>query len=163
MNLRLFHQDSQSRKKYDTTHPSPISQLDAAMSPPPPSTLRCRHPRLHRPRRPYCPRSPRHSRHHHRFNQEFPYDTQMAQDSVREVPFWPEPDLASRRGPRPPLGGIWAGAKPGTGAEGASSLTRAVRPNMHATRAIVIDGSTSTRTARSWLVGRRRRTVSLSC
>ena len=54
-------------------------------------------------------------------NQEFPNDTQMAQDSVREVAFWPEPDLPSRRGPRPPLGGIWVGAKPGTGAEGASS------------------------------------------
>ena len=94
-------------------------------------------------------------------NQEFPNDTQMAQDSVREVAFWPEPDLPSRRGPRPPLGGIWVGAKPGTGAEGASSLTRAVRPNMHATRAIVIDGSTSTRTARSWLADRR--TVPLSC
>ena len=89
-----------------------------------------------------------------------PYiDNQMAQDSVREVHFWLEPDLPSRRGPRPPLGGIWVGAKPGTGAEGASSLTRAVRPNMHATRAI--GGSATKCTARSWLVGRR--TVSLSC
>ena len=91
--------------------------------------------------------------------QEFPNDTHMAQDSVREVHFWLEPDLPSRRGPRPPLGGIWVGAKPGTGAEGASSLTRAVRPNMHATRAI--GGSAINCTARSWLVGRR--TVSLSC
>ena len=54
---------------------------------------------------------------------------------VRFLLFWQKPDLSSRSGPSLPLGGIWAGAKPETGAEGASSLTRAVRRNMHATRA----------------------------
>ena len=48
------------------------------------------------------------------------------------------PDLSSRHGPSHPLGGIWAGAKPGNGAEGARSPTRAIRPNMHAARASTI-------------------------
>ena len=71
------------------------------------------------------------------------------------------PDLSSRHGPSHPLGGIWAGAKPGNGAEGARSPTRAIRLNMHATRANAIIGCSNTVLARSWIVGRR--TASLLC